>query len=104
MLYFLKKNKEVLQTNYKYSYYLSYTSKINIQLTSLCVNYLQSNNRYKAKIITNDKHEKFNWESEHNYLSDNIEFNNMILKYKNYQVEMKEKNSIEKFIYIWNFS
>jgi hypothetical protein len=75
-----QKNKEILQTDNKYSYYLSYTSKNNIQLTRRCVNYKQSNNRCQAKIITNDKHEIINWQSEHNHLSDRIEFNKMILK------------------------
>ena len=75
-----QKNQEILQTDNKYSFYLSYKSKINGILTWRCVNYKQTNNRCQAKIITNEKKEIINWESEHNHLSDRIEFNKMILK------------------------
>ena len=83
-----QKNQEILQTDNKYSFYLSYKSKINSNLTWRCVNYKQINNRCQAKIITNEKHEIVNWESEHNHLSDRIEFNKMILK-NNINQELK---------------
>ena len=37
-----QKNQEILQTDNKYSYYLSYKSKNNNKLTWRCVNYKQT--------------------------------------------------------------
>ena len=80
---FSQKNQEILQTDNKYSYYLSYKSKNNDKLTWRCINYKQTNNRCQEKIITNEKHEIINWDSEHNHLSERIEYKNNKLIIKN---------------------
>ena len=75
-----QKKEEILQTDNKFAYYKIYQSKANGNITWRCINYKQNNNRCKAKIITNDKKEIINWETEHNHISDRITFNKIILK------------------------
>ena len=57
-------NQEIFQTDNKYTFYLSYKSKKNGNLTWRCVNYNQTINRCQAEIITKENKEIINWESE----------------------------------------
>ena len=67
-----QKNKEILQIDNKSSYYKTYQSKTNRNITWRCINDKQNNNRSKAVIITNNNKEIINWDNEHNHLSECI--------------------------------